>query len=81
MNCFAQFEKFLPQIITIPFFNPRLYLGGGINLPPGSFLLQLKNGWFYIAETLWLLLLAYYTSFGILFGILSGHQRPKLLPW
>ena len=41
------------------------------------FLLQLKNGWRQIAETLWLLLLAYYTSFGILFG----HLRPKLLPW
>ena len=29
---------------------------------------QFKNGWREIAETLRLLLLAYYTSFGILFG-------------
>ena len=52
--------------------------GGGANLPPQAvFLLQLKNGWRQIDEALWLLLLAYYTSLGILFG----HQGPKLLPW
>ena len=53
--------------------------GGGANLPhpPGSFLPQFKKDWRLIVETLWVLLLAYYTSFGILFG----HQGPKLLPW
>ena len=51
--------------------------GGGKFAPQAGFLLQLKNGWRKIAETLWLLFLAYYTSFGIIFG----HQGPKLLPW
>ena len=27
------------------YFNPNLYWGGGANLPPGSFLQQLKSGW------------------------------------
>ena len=48
-----------------------IYIGGeggrGKVAPLGSFLLQLKNGWHQIAETLWFLLLAYYTSFSILF--------------
>ena len=57
--------------------NPNLYRGGGGICPQAVFLLQLKNSWCYIAEALWLLLLAYYTSFGILFG----HVGPKLLPW
>ena len=56
--------------------NPSLYWGeGGANLPPGSFLLHFKNDWRQIAENLWLLLLV------TLFGILFGHQGPKLLPW
>ena len=55
-----------------------LYIGGGGKFALQSgFLLQLKNGWREIAETLWLLLLAYCTSF----GILLGHLGPKLLPW
>ena len=42
--------------------NPNLYGGGGGQIyPKAVFLLQLKNGWRYIAKTLWLLLLAYYT--------------------
>ena len=57
------------------FFNPNLY-GGGANLPPGSFSTAHKR-LALDSETLWLLLLAYYTSFGIPFG----HQGPKLLPW
>ena len=56
--------------------NPTCNLYGA-NLPPDSFLLQLKNGWRSIAETLWLLLLACYTSFEIIFD----NQGPKLLPW
>ena len=52
-------------------------MGGGQIFPPGSFLAQFKNVWRKIAETFWLLLLAYYVSF----GILSGHQGSKLLPW
>ena len=55
-------------------FNPSLY-GGGHFAPtaPGSFCYSSKT----VAETLSLLLLAYYTSFSTLFG----HQGPKLLPW
>ena len=54
------------------YINPNLY-GWQICFPPPQavFVLQLKN------ETLWLLLLAYYTSFGIIFG----HQGLTLLPW
>ena len=34
----------LPMKLWNSRFNPSLY-GRGTNLPPGSFLLQLKNGW------------------------------------
>ena len=56
-----------------------IYMGGGGGkfLPRQFFLLQLKNGRREIAETFWLLMLSYYTSFGMLFG----RQGPKLLPW
>ena len=57
-------------------FNPNLFGGGGKFAPQAVFC--------YSSETVGArllklcgLLLAYYTSFGILFG----HQGPKLLPW
>ena len=50
---------------------------GGQLFPPGSFFATAQKRLELDAEALWLLLLAYYTSFGILFG----HQGPKLWPW
>ena len=52
-----------------------IYMGEGGKFAPGSFFATAQKR--LALETLWLLLLAYYTSFGILFG----HQGPKLLPW
>ena len=61
------------EISTLFIFNPNLYGGGGEICPlQAVFLPQLKSGWRQIAETLWLLLLAYYTSFGILYGRSPG---------
>ena len=67
----------MPSLIIPLFVFLNLICIGGGGAPPPPKGLQLQNGWRKIAETLWLLLLAYYTSFGILFG----HQGPKLLPW
>ena len=55
-------------------FNPNLYEGGGQIYPPGSCFATVQKRWRQTAETLWLLLLAYYTSFDI-------HQGAKQLPW
>ena len=50
---------------------------GGGNLPPWQLSATAQKWLALNCYTLWLLLLGYYTSFGILFS----HQGPKLLPW
>ena len=75
INLTETIEKFWE---LLPFRSAQLALfyiggGGGWRGHQAVTLLQFKNGWRWIAETLWLVLLAYYTSFGIPFG----HQGPK----
>ena len=76
------YEPFLqPGVLLLHSSQTQLtliYIGGGGQIcPQAVFCYSSKTVGAKIAETLWLLLLACYTSF----GILSGHQGPKLLPW
>ena len=52
-------------------------MGGGQMCPPRQFFATAQKRLALDCRNVVTLLLAYYTSFGILFG----HQGPELLPW